>query len=77
MSDTEKHNLVPLRDSDISPPIIIQELQKNQDEMEEIFVVTFNREGESFIYMSGDIRGMVYAAHVLDEMAREIARGAE
>lgn len=69
-------NLEPLRHSDISPAIVVQQLQRELDSFDEIFVVTYDKNtGEPFVFMSGDVKNMVYAAHVLNGMATEISRG--
>ncbi len=73
MSD-DPQNLVPLRPHNISPAVILQEAQKNLESIEEIFIVTFDKDGQEFVYMSGDLKNMVYAGHVLNGLAHEIAR---
>lgn len=73
----EKHNLVPLRHSDISPAIVLQEVAKNIENIDEMFIVTFDASGEPMLYMCGDIKSMVYSAFVLEQMANDVLRGYE
>jgi hypothetical protein len=74
---SDEHNLVPLRHSDISPAIVLQEVAKGITDVEEIFIVTFDASGEPMVFMSGDIQSMVYSAFILQQVASDITRGGD
>lgn len=67
-------NLVPLRQTDISPAVLLQEIGKNIDLVDQMFIVAFDDEGVPSVFMSGDIKNMVYAAFVMQHLAADIAR---
>jgi hypothetical protein len=65
----------PLRPSNVSPVLVIQELIKDSGEIKEMFVVTYDDAGSPKVYLSGDLKNMVYASFVLDKTADDIACG--
>jgi hypothetical protein len=65
--------ITPLRPSDISPAILIQEIIKDSDNIKEMFIVAYDAAGTPKVYMSGDLKNMVFASFVLDKTADDLA----
>lgn len=64
--------IVPLRDTDISPYVIIQSLAAEAAHLDEIFVVGIDKEGNPMIWSSGDLAGMSFAALALQRKAQDL-----
>lgn len=74
MDQDDPQNLHPLRSSDISPAVLLQEIGKNIAEYESMFAVVYDKAGQPHVFMCGDLREMVYAAFVMEQIAGDIAR---
>ncbi len=67
-------NLVPLRQADISPAVIIQSLKEAVSEIREMYVVTLTDEGPQ-VYATGDLTKVAFAALVLQDVAIKYLNG--
>lgn len=67
-------NLRALRVNDINPHIVLQSLQKNVDEIHEMFVVTFTDDGPQ-IYATGDLSLLSLASLCLHDLALKSLNG--
>jgi len=71
-------NTVPLRPSDITPDMVIQDVASASRDLEQIFVVGFSKnKGESPVMWvsGGDLGRAALAALMLQDMARDFIEG--
>lgn len=61
--------LIALRSSDVSPRVILDQLEDEVHELSSMYVVGLTKEGP-VVYASGTIGDLAIAAHVLDIMAK-------
>lgn len=59
----------PLNKDGITPELIAQHIVKDAGEMEEIYVIAFNRKKVSWSYYSGTARGMALASLIMQNDA--------
>jgi len=58
-------NIIPLRQSDISPQMVLEDLveRASNGEIEEIYIVTIDKEGKYGIAWVGDVAGLSMSSH--------------
>ncbi len=76
MSDTTlKSNLIPLRHSDISPRIILEELLAASDDIQDIYVVAVSKARREYsLHVTGDFAGCCGAAAVITDFALNVSK---
>ncbi len=68
MTNDEITNLRALRASDISPNVVLQTLLGKLQEIEQMYVVTFDKKGIPTLYSTGDQSMQPMAALYIQEM---------
>lgn len=72
-----KDNLRPLRNSDINPSYVLQEMHKHATTAREVYVVMIMEDGSPVVSTCGDISGITYACLLLQNAAFAILNGWE
>lgn len=62
-------NIKPLNSSAITPELLIQHVAEQAKNLKEIHVVGILEDGESILWTSGHLEGLVYAAFLLQDLA--------
>lgn len=72
-----KVNVRPLRQTDISPSIILQHIAEEINTLGSMFVIGIEKEtGKHVIWASGDLGSLCYAAMALQDLALKYVNGA-
>ena len=66
-------NLRPLNKSAITPEVVLEYVKADIEHIREIYVVAFSKDGQIMEYISGEVKGMAFAAAVLQEHALQAA----
>ncbi len=70
-------NLRPLRDTDINPAYVLQEVHKHVTQIRELYIVTVMEDGSPVVHTCGDLAGMTYASLCLQNAALGLLNGWE
>jgi hypothetical protein len=61
--------VTPIGKQGVTPEVLAQYLAKDVDQIDEVYIVAFSKTGEVWQYISGDAKGMCFAAAILQEHA--------
>jgi hypothetical protein len=66
-------NVKPLRQSDISPQMVLEDLleRASKDEIDELYIVTVDREGKLGVAWVGDVAGLSLSAHAMGALVTQ------
>lgn len=71
-------NVIPLTGDDVTPSMVMQTLVERLEDIEEVIVVTFNRDPNQApfsVYASGNLTALPHAALIINDFATKYVRG--
>jgi hypothetical protein len=65
----------PLRPADVSPRVLLEAVGERVDELERLYCVGINKEGEPIVWLSGGLNEVVLASFALHRVTEKLWDG--